>query len=107
MDENENTNQPSTETKEIDIDWGKVKAYLKRLGPVSVLAFIAASFPAIGGFILLGTVKWSAAWLQANGEAGVICYALGFSVMAGLALLLVAISPADKKSSTSVSDWQP
>lgn len=87
MDENANTNQSTDKKPEFDIDWGKVKGYLKRLGPVSVLAAIAASMPAIGGFVLLGTVKWSAAWLQANGDWGVVCYILGFSMMAGLALL--------------------
>jgi uncharacterized membrane protein YdjX (TVP38/TMEM64 family) len=35
----------------------------------------------------LGTVKLSAGWLQANDEIGVAVYILGFSVMAGLALL--------------------
>ncbi|UCD29216.1 MAG: TVP38/TMEM64 family protein [Planctomycetota bacterium] len=87
MDENEHTDQSSVEGQDIDISWEQVKVYLKRLGPVSVLAAIAASMPAIGGFVLLGTVKWSAGWLQANDELGVVCYVLGFSVMAGLALL--------------------
>ena len=54
MDDNDNTDQPEVKTPEIDIDWGKVKAYIKRLGPVSILVAIAASMPAIGGFVLLG-----------------------------------------------------
>jgi len=85
MSEDQNTTP--TKEPEIDIDWQKVKAYLKRLGPVSILAALAASMPAIGGLVLLGTVKWSTAWLQSNGEWGVVYYMLGFSVMAGLALL--------------------
>ncbi len=64
-----------------------VKTVLRRLGPVAPLAVIAASFPAIGGFVLLGSLKWSGPWLQSHGETGILLYVLGFAVLAGLALL--------------------
>ena len=68
-------------------DAAKVKEVLRRLGPVGILALIAASLPAIGGFILLGTLTWSAPWLQNHGTAGIAVYIVGFAVLAGLALL--------------------
>jgi len=69
------------------VDFDKVKEVLRRLGPVGPLALIAASLPAIGGFVLLGTLKWSASWLQSQGPTGIAVYVVGFAVLAGLALL--------------------
>lgn len=60
---------------------------MRRLGPVGPLAVIAASLPAIGGFVLLGTLTWLAPWLRSHGELGIVLYVLGFAVLAGLALL--------------------
>jgi len=87
MEEGNNTNNQPEPAADNDISWEQIKGYLKRLGPVSALALIAASMPAIGGIVLLSTVKLSAAWLQSNGGSGIIIYIFGFSVMAGLALL--------------------
>ena len=69
--------------------WGaqEVKVYLRRLGPVGVLAVIAASLPGIGGFVLLGSMAWTGPWLKAQGDWGVLIYIGAFSVLAGLALL--------------------
>ena len=64
-----------------------VKALFSRLGPVGPLAIIAATLPATGGFLLLGSLKWSAPWLQSQGGAGVAMYIIGFAVLAGLAML--------------------
>ena len=64
-----------------------VKTVLRRLGPVGPLALIAASLPAIGGFVLLGTLTWFAPWLRSHGELGIVLYILGFAVLAGLAVL--------------------
>jgi uncharacterized membrane protein YdjX (TVP38/TMEM64 family) len=64
-----------------------VRAILRRLGPVGPLALIAASMPALGGFLLLGTMKWSGPWLRENFTAGLWIYILGFAVFAGFALL--------------------
>ena len=68
-------------------DMAKAKVYLRRLGPVGVLAVIAASLPAIGGFVLLGSMAWTGPWLKAQGEWGVVIYIGAFSVLAGLAIL--------------------
>ncbi|NLX13592.1 MAG: TVP38/TMEM64 family protein [Phycisphaerales bacterium] len=65
----------------------KAKVYLRRLGPVGVLAVIAASLPAIGGFALLGSMAWTGPWLKAQGEWGVVIYIGAFAVLAGLAVL--------------------
>jgi uncharacterized membrane protein YdjX (TVP38/TMEM64 family) len=71
----------------VPIDWNQIKAFLKRLGPVGVLAAIAATLPAIGGFVLLYKGSVIAPWLRAQGDTGVAYFALGFAVLAGLALL--------------------
>jgi len=59
----------------------------RRLGPVGPLALVAASLPGLGGFVLLGTMKWSGQWLRDAGDGGVLLYVAGFAVAAGLALL--------------------
>jgi len=65
----------------------QVQAVLRRLGPAGPLAVVAASLPALGGFTLLGTLKWSGPWLQAHGGLGLMLYVAGFMVLAGLAVL--------------------
>jgi uncharacterized membrane protein YdjX (TVP38/TMEM64 family) len=65
-------------------DW---KAILRRLGPAGPLAVVAATLPAIGGFLLLGTLNVVGPWLQAHGAWGVVLYVAGFVVLSGLALL--------------------
>ena len=64
-----------------------VKNVFRRLGPVGPLAIVAATLPGIGGFVLLGTLKWTGPWLRDQGNVGVLLYSLGFAVMSGLALL--------------------
>lgn len=59
----------------------------RRLGPAGVLAVIAASLPAIGGFVLLGSISWVAPWLRDHGDLGIALYIAGFAVLAGLAIL--------------------
>jgi len=51
------------------------------------LALIAASLPAIGGFVLLGSAPWSAGYLQSQGGLGIAVYVAAFAVLSGLALL--------------------
>ncbi len=65
----------------------KAKVYLRRLGPVGILAVIAASLPAIGGFALLGSMTWTGPWLKNQGDWGVLIYIGAFSLLAGLAVL--------------------
>ncbi len=68
-------------------DFGAAKRVFRRLGPMGPLALVAASLPAIGGFVLLGTMGWTGAWLRVHGAAGVGVFIAGFAVLAGLALL--------------------
>ncbi len=48
---------------------------------------LAASLPGLGGFVLLGTMKWSGQWLRSAGDGGLLLYVAGFAIAAGLALL--------------------
>ncbi len=59
----------------------------KDLGSAGPLALISATMPALGGFLLLGTLNVVGPWLQEQGAAGVAIYITGFTVFAGLALL--------------------
>lgn len=54
------------------------------MGP---LAIVAGSLPAIGGFLLLGTMGWTGTWLREHGDLGVWIFIAAFAVLAGLALL--------------------
>lgn len=63
------------------------KTILRRLGPAGPLALVAATLPAIGGFLLLGLLNVVGPWLQARGVAGVVLYVGGFAFFSGLALL--------------------
>lgn len=65
-------------------DWREI---LRRLGPAGPLAIVAATLPAIGGFLLLGTLNVVGPWLQSHGTWGVVLYVAGFVVLSGLALL--------------------
>lgn len=69
----------SLESSAIDI--------LRGLGPLSVLAVLAAALPGIGGFILLGYREAVAAWLQSHLDYGVWIYIAGFALGSGLAIL--------------------
>jgi len=65
----------------------QIKKTFVRLGPAGPLAIVAASLPGIGGLVLLGSLKWSGAWLQAHEPASIAIYIAGFSILAGLAVL--------------------
>lgn len=60
---------------------------LRRLGPAAVLAVVAAVMPALGGILLLYFADTIGMWLRSHGTTGVLLYAGGFAVLAGLALL--------------------
>jgi uncharacterized membrane protein YdjX (TVP38/TMEM64 family) len=64
-----------------------VKRWFRRLGPMGPMAIVAASLPAIGGFVVLGTMGPMGAWLRDNGNLGVAVFIAAFAVLAGLALL--------------------
>jgi uncharacterized membrane protein YdjX (TVP38/TMEM64 family) len=65
----------------------RIRHFFRRLGPAGPLALIAGSLPVIGGFVLLSLVSYVAPWLRSHQEYGVLFYVLGFSLLAGLALL--------------------
>jgi len=65
----------------------KVLIFLRRLGPAGPLALIAASTPAISGFLLLGSIYWFAPWLRAHPAGGMLVYVVGYMVLGGLALM--------------------
>ncbi len=60
---------------------------VKRLGPMTVLAVVAAIMPAIGGFLILAYVDSIGTWLRSHDAAGVLIYAAAFAALSGLALL--------------------
>jgi len=62
-------------------------ALFKRLGPAGPLAIIAVTLPALGGFLLLASMNPAGKWLKSHGDAGILIYASGFALAAGLAIL--------------------
>lgn len=83
----ETLREPSPAAPDGDL-WNKTKVYFRRLGPAGYLAIIAASLPAIGGFVLLGlSGEYVAPWLRQHGTYGPVIYAAGFTILAGFALL--------------------
>lgn len=67
--------------------FGGARGLIRRLGPVGPLAAIAASLPAINGFIVLASIGWLGPWLEEQGTAGFVIYVSAFTLLAGLALL--------------------
>lgn len=59
----------------------------RRLGPAGPLALVAAIMPALGGFLLLGTLTIVGPWLESHGAAGIAVYITGFVILSGFALL--------------------
>lgn len=62
-------------------------ALVRTAGSTGPLAVAAATLPAIGGFLLLGTLNPLGMWLREHEMAGVVLYVLGFALLSGLALL--------------------
>jgi uncharacterized membrane protein YdjX (TVP38/TMEM64 family) len=67
--------------------WETTKTFIRRLGPAGPLAVLAATFPPIGGFVLIGFIYKIAPWLIAHKALGLVTYVGGFAAMAALALL--------------------
>ena len=67
--------------------WQQVKAFVKRLGPAGPLAVLAATFPPLGGFVLLGLITRLAPWLREHVALGLVIVVVGFSLSSGLSLL--------------------
>ncbi len=51
------------------------------------MAAVAAAAPAVGGFVILGTLGVVGPWLRSHGEPGVALYVVALAVCSGLALL--------------------
>jgi uncharacterized membrane protein YdjX (TVP38/TMEM64 family) len=65
----------------------RITCYIKRLGPAGPLAVMASTFPAIGGFVLLGFINSLAPWLRSHQQLGLLIYVGGFASSAALSLL--------------------
>jgi len=78
----ETSDIPSAQTTVI-----RFAAIVRRLGPLSVLAVIAAALPGLGGFALLYFRDAAASWLLSHESLGVALYVACFALTAGLALL--------------------
>jgi uncharacterized membrane protein YdjX (TVP38/TMEM64 family) len=89
----ERTNPTDSPTATLDYQppppgaWGKFKAFIKRLGPAGPLAVLVATFPPLGGFVLIGLISRLAPWLRAHPAPGLVIYVGGFTALAGLSLL--------------------
>lgn len=59
---------------------------LADLGPAGILAALASFLPAIGGTVLATYVDTVGKWLKSHGSQGLAMYAVGFAVLAGLAI---------------------
>ena len=64
-----------------------VGAIARRLGPAGVLAVIAAVVPPLCSIVLFARMNTIGTWLRGHGTEGMVAYAAGFAVLAGLAIL--------------------
>lgn len=60
---------------------------IKSFGFAGPWALLSATMPAIGGFLLLGTLNVVGPWLEGQGVTGVVVYTVALMVLAGFALL--------------------
>jgi uncharacterized membrane protein YdjX (TVP38/TMEM64 family) len=67
--------------------WQNSKVMIKRLGPAGPLALLAATFPLVGGFVLIGFISRLAPWLRSHAVAGLWIYVCGFAALTALAIL--------------------
>src|SRR2546423_1637953 len=78
MQSTERTNPADSPTATLDYQasptgaWGKSKAFIKRLGPAGPLAVLVATFPPLGGFVLIGLISRLAPWLRAHPSPGLV-----------------------------------
>jgi len=66
------------------VRWGEI---FRRLGGLGVLALLAATLPAIAGFLLLSYRQEVADWLLTHPDRAVVIYTTAFALLAGLAVL--------------------
>src|SRR5690242_9471528 len=78
---------PATDNVEKPDISARIVFILHRLGPAGPLAVLAASMPAIGGFLMLGSIKWFAPWLRTHQLSGILICIFVYAVLGGFALL--------------------
>jgi len=66
---------------------GRVKEYLRRLGPAAVLAACSATLPLLGSVVLFRFINDISTFLKDRGTAGIGIYIAGFAVFSGMAFL--------------------
>ena len=81
----ETSSEPVADPKPTAFD--RALVIFHRLGPAGPLAVVAASMPAIGGFVLLGSIQWFSPWLRAHTQAGILLCIFAYALLGGLALL--------------------
>ena len=85
MTEPHETNDAPNQTDQgSDVSFGEVFRQLGPAGPASVFAAIG---PAIGGFVLLGSIGIVGKWLVERGPLGVVLYIGVFALTSGFAIL--------------------
>ncbi len=65
----------------------KHRQIVRDFGMAGPLALLSATLPALGGFVLLGSLNIVGPWLQDQGNAGLGIYVAAFALLAGCALL--------------------
>lgn len=84
--EDKDAQNPQTMEKKPE-GFAELMVYFRKLGPAGILAVLAMSLPAIGGFALLGFMPVYGDWLQSLGGWGLLIYISTFAVASGLAFL--------------------
>ena len=67
--------------------WQRFKTFINRLGPAGPLALLAATFPPLGGFVLIAYSSRLAIWLRAHPGSGLWIYLVGAAALTALAML--------------------
>jgi uncharacterized membrane protein YdjX (TVP38/TMEM64 family) len=67
--------------------WQRFKTVINRLGPAGPLALLAATFPPLGGFVLIAYSSRLGYWLRAHPDTGFWIYLLGAAILTALAML--------------------
>jgi uncharacterized membrane protein YdjX (TVP38/TMEM64 family) len=67
--------------------WRRTVRLWRDLGPVGLLLALASLGPAVGGALLLGTLRQLGPWLRAHGHAGLPTFTLLATVLTALALM--------------------
>lgn len=67
--------------------WQNFKTFINRLGPAGPLALLAATFPPLGGFVLIAYSSRLAVWLQAHPSSGLWIYLLAAVALTALSML--------------------